>query len=393
MTDTQSIALKILRTVVFGESFDLPENVDWEQVFQDLRVQTVSELAADWASSQSFIPADIRDNWIKLSLAQLGVYWRIIFEQNALYKLLTDNEIPMAVLKGASACIYYPKPESRRMGDIDFIVPADCFEKAEKLLIENGYCVQNESHINNLHMTFLKNDVDFELHHKPNGIKDDALWEKVRHIFDMTSFPPVKHNFGEYEFSSFPDLQNGLVILLHIKSHVPTGLGLRQVVDWMMYVNSYLDDAHWPAFKAYADELGISNFAKNLTRMCQLYLGLPAEKRTWCMDADEKVPSQLIEWIMTKGNFGIGENYWERKGRNALMGGYGFIKRLKYMQSYGLQKWELARKCILVRPFAWTYELKRYLKFIFARPKPIRTVINDFKSAKKQRKFIDNLTK
>lgn len=393
MTESQKIVLEILKASLWDKNVEIPKDTDWEQALEDMRVQTVSELAADWVKSKSDIPANVKEKWLKLSLAQLGIYCRIIFEQNKLYRLMTDNSISMVILKGAAACVYYPDPERRRMGDIDFLVSDNDFDRAAKLMNENGYVCFNNSHIENLHAAYLKNNIDFEMHRRVQGIDDGKDWERVRHIFDMTVFPPEKHSLGGYDFATFPHIQNGLVILLHIKHHIPMGLGLRQIIDWMMYVSSYLDDDNWKPFEKAADQLGIDNFAKTVTRMCQIYLGLTVEGITWCSGADATVCSQLMDWIMAKGNFGRREDYWERKGRNALMCGNGIFKRLRFMQSLGLQKWDAARKCILLKPFAWVYELVRYLKYIFARPKPIRSLISDFRAVKKQKKFVEKLIK
>lgn len=393
MTESQRIVLQILKASLSGKNIEIPADTDWEQVFDDMRAQTVSELAADWIKSRTDIPEKLKERWLKLSLAQLGIYCRIIYEQQSLNRLMSENGIPMVIIKGTAACIYYPHPEKRRMGDIDFLVPENDFDKAFQLMKDNGYACFNEHHIDNLHSAFLKNDIDFELHRRPQGIKAGKEWEQSRHIFDDALLSPIVHSLGGYEFTTFPHIQNGLILLLHIKKHLPSGLGLRQIIDWMMFVSKYLDDEHWQLFKVEAEKLGIANFAKTVTRMCQIYLGLTDDRITWCTETDEKVCSQLMDWVMTKGNFGRREDYMESKGRNTLMGNNGFFKRLKFMQAMGLQKWEAARKCIFLRPFAWVYELVRYMKYIFSRPKAIRSLFNDFITAKKQRKFIDNLMK
>ena len=43
----------------------------------------------------------------------------------------------------------------------------------------------------------------------------------------------------------FPPLENGLVLLGHINQHLEEGLGLRQILDWALYVDKALDDDAW----------------------------------------------------------------------------------------------------------------------------------------------------
>ena len=50
---------------------------------------------------------------------------QILDEQTKLYHLFDDAGIPMAIIKGCAAAMYYPAPLHRSMGDIDFVVPLE----------------------------------------------------------------------------------------------------------------------------------------------------------------------------------------------------------------------------------------------------------------------------
>ena len=53
------------------------------------------------------------------------------------------------------------------------------------------------------------------------------------------------------------------------------GLGLRQILDWALYVDKALDDDAWEhTFAPAVRRLGLERLAITVTRMCQLYLGL-----------------------------------------------------------------------------------------------------------------------
>ena len=102
----------------------------------------------------------------------------------------------------------------------------------------------------------------------------------------------------------FPPLENGLVLLEHINQHLEEGLGLRQILDWALYVDKALDDDAWEyTFAPVVRRLGLERLAITVTRMCQLYLGLRSDI-TWCASADEKVCDSLMNYIMEQGNFG-----------------------------------------------------------------------------------------
>lgn len=111
---------------------------------------------------------------------------------------------------------------------------------------------------------------------------------------------------GTYEFPMLPPTANGLVLLDHMKSHLKSGMGLRQIIDWMMYVNAKLHDDEWNGiFEKVVKEKGYCKFARVATKMCQKYIGLPYENIIWCHDADEVLCDRLMSIVMNSGNFGM----------------------------------------------------------------------------------------
>ena len=100
-------------------------------------------------------------------------------------------------------------------------------------------------------------------------------------------------------------MENGLLLLAHAALHLSSSeLGLRQVIDWMMFVHQELDDEKWNScFSEMAERAGLRKLAVALTRLCRDHLGLPGEYR-WCKEADEQMVSDLLDLIFERGNFG-----------------------------------------------------------------------------------------
>ena len=96
---------------------------------------------------------------------------------------------------------------------------------------------------------------------------------------------------------------NGLVLLEHIGQHMMAGLGLRQVIDWMMFVNTALHDEEWSTFQEMAQAAGLETLAKVATKMCVRYFGLTGSFE-WCMDADDAVVDEILDYLFASGNFG-----------------------------------------------------------------------------------------
>ena len=194
----------------------------------------------------------------------------------------------------------------------------------------------------------------FELHHHfSNEVNiEDYLIEGLKH--------PVTASIDGHEFPMLPKLANGLVLLDHMRQHLRSGLGLRQVIDWMMYVYRNLDDDFWNLeFMEVTKEKDMYILAITATRMCQLYLGLP-ETTTWCKSADDKLCEQLIECLLVSGNFG-------RKNAqgNSVETVSTSIKQkglFCWLQYAGEYNWEAYHKHHRLKPFCWFYQIFRYAK-------------------------------
>ena len=140
--------------------------------------------------------------------------------QSQLVDLFEQAGIPMVILKGTAAAIYYPEPFRRMMGDVDFLVPQDCFEEALCLMEENGY---RQFRDGERHAELKKDGIEFELHHRfsyPDLDIEEYLADGLSH--------PEWGEIGTHRFPMLPRLANGLVLLAHLRSHLKTGVGLRQ---------------------------------------------------------------------------------------------------------------------------------------------------------------------
>ena len=162
------------------------------------------------------------------------------------------------------------------------------------------------------------------------------------------------------EFPMLPKLANGLVLLGHVAQHLKAGLGLRQVIDWMLYVKRELSDAYWKqSFEAAAKYVGLDTAAVAVTRLCQLYLGL-TEDLQWCKGADAKICEELMESLLSSGNFD------RKRGRGAsvetVTSNIARKGLFRYLQTAGEHNWKAYQKHKWLKPFAWFYQICRYAK-------------------------------
>lgn len=348
MNNTEQVICNLIAASLSGRKPDLPDVVDWDDVFHEAQQQAVSGIVISAA------PAEIQKKRKGDFYQIVAVSTRNLFEQNQLVSLFEDVGLPIVIIKGFAAAMYYPDPMLRSMGDIDFIVPRDQLDRAFELMQQNGYVVIHQQEgAQARHIEFEKNGMTFELHHRFSFYDLDI--EKV--LTDGMS----RMESGTVKDSAFPmlpPLANGLVLLAHMRHHLKTGLGLRQVIDWMMYCDKELSDAFWEQeFKLAAENAGLDTLAITATRMCQLYLGL-SEDLTWCSGASEELCSRLLKSLFSSGDFG------KKKGRGwPIEAVRARIKReglFVCLQRAGEHNWKLYRKHRWLKPLCPAYQIFRY---------------------------------
>ena len=371
----QQALLELLKTSLFGAEPSFPEGVDWDAVLQEAKDQTVVALAAP------AVPKEEAAKW-QVPVAQNKAFFvRILDEQTKLVQLFKDAGIPMVILKGCAAAMYYPVPMQRTMGDIDFIVPPERLDEANQLMTENGYLFKGKTP---RHSDYVKKDILLELHYHYS----DKCWDIERLLSEGLSHFTI-HEIYEKRFPAFPDEINGLVLIDHIRSHLYSGLGLRQIIDWMMFVHSSLNnDEEWEKFAPFVREAGLETLALTVTKMCKLWFGLP-DPVMWCEDADVETACQLLEMIFVSGNFG-------RKNRDDKPISGVVLETSRYglfhfLQETGEYTWEAYHKHPSLKPFAWLYQscrlAKRGMAALFRGEKNKL----DSSDAKEKRKLLEKL--
>ena len=335
-SETQVALLHALKDAFSGKpTGNLPDDV-----LQEAASQTVLPLICSTTKAYPTISNNVQLMW----------------EQQELGKVL--DGIPYLVIKGSCASIYYPEPLRRTLGDIDILVKPEYFTEAYRALEQAGYDTEDPLEGNDRHMNFERNGLTIELHRRyavlqtkaQEAILDGWLYEAT----------PVIGTIGKYSFPMPENQLNGLVLLAHINQHLEEGLGLRHLVDWVMYVRHSLDDAAWPAFKEKSDQIGLTKLAKAVAKFGQMYLGLSTEI-TWCADMQESTVEDLLDYIFECGNFGHKDSH-NNTIVMVMSHGRGLKGFFRNLQKRGEANWEALKTHSWLRPFAWIYQGCRYIK-------------------------------
>ena len=384
--DIQEKSIYLLRYALNNNSIYKVElsSDEYSYIYDELQQQTVSALLLPIISDLKEVPKDILSQWEKDIYHQFYNYTHYCYAQNTVISLLNSHNIPFVILKGTSASCYYPIPELRAMGDIDILTKRKDIEKACSIMGEIGYKRLQFDNDFGRTIKFVKGHLEIEIHRYFTSLNDADKADYLENLILDNICP------GQ---TKLPDEINGLVLLEHIGDHLEHGLGLRQIIDWMMYVRQCLHDIEWDTyFRYHAEKIGLEKLAIVVTKMCQIYLGLE-DDITWCNNADLSVCKELMGYIMSSGNFGIKgqQNIQKRETIEALTNNQSLLQMIKLLQKYGEVNWGAIQKYKFLKPFAWIYQIGYSIKKRLSNKTSFREVYGEYNESRARKALFDEL--
>lgn len=310
MTDAFKVLLQVYGDAICGRKTTLPENCDRDAIAQKAIQQNILPLVYF-----NLFGEETDNKYYALVMQSLANNERRMFFLGKLSKELTEAGIEHCVLKGSSLAVLYPMPELRISGDVDILInPAD-EKKVMKFMEKRNFIVEDRNEISqNFNAKHPKAGL-FEIHVKLFDSEFDKYVLKnkfkVQEPFasmtnpDGTEINILGKNDGLYFAASHM-----------IKHFVKDGLGLRQISDWLLYVEKYGDMVDLEGFNFVIEELGFEKFINAIYTVGNKYFGMNFK-------CEEENPEDILSDVDEGGSFG--HNDKERKMYKAklLHGLYG----------------------------------------------------------------------
>ena len=355
--------LQLLSSALFQKLFSAEKEVDWKAVFDECKAQSVVSTAFS-ALPRNTVPQELYAQWKAIVNETIVINSKISYAHTMLNGLLNQAQIPYVILKGCASAEYYDDPLLRTMGDVDFYVPPACFEKADKLLLKNGFKSNEINH--EYEKAYTRDDVVFELHNTVNGVPGGKVGADIRHYFDDIFEKSELKHFDLAEYYSPSPFHHGLVMLLHVARHMVTGgIGLRHFCDWAVFVDKTGDD-FVQLFEKRLKQVGLWKFAQILTQFCTEYLGL--SEQAWSGEADKRLLVELKEDVFAGGNFGhkdltrADEAKFITSRKKGTVNNDSAIKQAVLSANEIVRKhWKFVDKVPIVYPFGWAFFGGRYV--------------------------------
>ncbi|MBQ8828318.1 MAG: nucleotidyltransferase family protein, partial [Clostridia bacterium] len=217
MTDTEKLFISVLRDFVKGRSTEISVKSN-NEYSEALELAKKHSLRAMYEYVISDNKGDV-NVYIALSVQR-------IFAAEQLLSEIEKRGIKLCVMKGFLIREYYPVPELRSFGDIDFLIEESSAETIIQLMSELGYeRTPGEDHV----MSFKKDKEYYEFHTKliEKGVFNDETYKTASFAWDYTV--PYNDYKNIFEFTREFHL---FYTVLHIAKHFRSmGAGVRMILD------------------------------------------------------------------------------------------------------------------------------------------------------------------
>lgn len=321
-----------------------PVGIDFEAIFKLAKKQDVENIV--------FLSIDQLENNIDsnlYSIWQEAYYKRMkysAFQDMALEELIevfTKAGIDCMPLKGSVIKNYYPNPDLRTMGDIDFLVREQNRQVVRDIMHSLGYedDVLDDGQVDG----FKRGKIDYiEIHYDfsaENHIMHDVFtiyWNKllptdIEHLYEMTFEDLYFFNIGHY-----------------VKNMHNKGMGLRGVVDTFVLWNRLTDNQKQVLNERFA-EVNIDEFNSKLVKIADIWFN--EVKDDGSLDA-------LQKYLLNKKTYGdyktetiLNAVYSEQTSSNAK-----YLKDKIFPSADDLyERFDIKRKCFLILPFLWIWRI------------------------------------
>lgn len=232
----------------------------------------------------------------KQCLQTIGVFSQRAERMKKLIELMNENEIDHLLFKGYIVKDYYPVPELRAYGDIDFLIRLEDRQKCDELMVKKDFERKTDwepvfSYLKDLEYYEVHTDVmEVEVSDKADYKEYfNHTWERAKLVEGHTwMLSPEDHL---------------LYLLTHIAKHISSsGAGIRMYMDIAVFIQHFGDELDWNYLNQELEKLCFTDFANMVLSVLQEYFGIASPIPLKAIDA--QVMDDFIEFTMAGGTFG-----------------------------------------------------------------------------------------
>ena len=357
--------LMLLKDAHLGHTSQ-PDHYDYLLLYQASLQHDVAALLYHQLYRFTDFPSELKQVW-KRKAIQINALQTIRSDAFLrLYRKFLDEGLRILVLKGIIVRSLYPQPENRPSNDEDLYVEKEHAQKAKEVMLQQGFQILQESE-NVTVFVNVSSGLTIEMHTTLFS-EDSKAYGSYQRFFQKAFAKAQVHEIQGYDVYSLSHSQHMLFLIMHFVKHfLHGGVGFRQLLDIIIYAETYGNEIKWEAVYEVLEEEHLLELVKNLFAIGHEYLGFSFEQVVLPADYDEaKLDLEdLLADIWDAGVFGKSSQERLHSSTITLSAAEGkkslrstLFPPLKSMQ----QKYRYLKKAPVLLPVAWC---SRVLQYVF----------------------------
>ncbi len=369
LTPEKKALLDLLANTLFGGERSIADGLDWDSVFLEARQQSVAGIIYS-ALPQDLMPEATYTAWTDWLNKLIANNMQVAWEHCELHSLLTEHNFSYSIMKGCVSASYYPDSLMRSLGDVDFLIKEQDARAVGELLEAKGFVKSENEHAAEIAYYRGKSEAahisTWELHWEPNGLPKGKVGAKLREYLADVIDTAVAAQGVDGEFMRPSEFHHGLMLVIHAAHHmINSGIGLRHMCDWAVFVNSMEQDKFVAMFEPKMKSVGMWRFAQLLTALSTEYLGLPSQP--WAQVNEPELLEQMLLDIFNAGNFGekdedriFARNFLTNRSKGGVDDTPMWKQALLSANEIVRLHWPVADKAAVLFPIGWVFFGTRY---------------------------------
>lgn len=339
--------------------------LDYQKLFDLANQHQISALIYNQIYNFDDFPEDIKQRWKRDALKINAFQTRKTMKFLQVYRQFLKQGLKVLIVKGLVCRSLYPQPDNRQSNDEDLYVRKEEYGAVKDILLKNNFTVVSES---DDVTTFIDpvSGLSIELHTALFSLESKAYGNYQRY-FDQAFDKCIVHSIDGVDVYSLEYTQHLLFLILHFVKHFfHGGVGIRQVVDIVMYSEAYGDKVDWDRLYDILKDLNIYVLIVNLFALALDQLEFDYTKIRVPEGIDKSDYQDLFEDIMDAGIFGQSSSERIHSATitlNTISDGKTSVLKsifpsLKEMQ----EKYKYLNKYPVLLPFAYLSRIVNYKK-------------------------------
>lgn len=297
MSEEYKYLVHILKAFVNNEAPEFNEEVDWSKLLYIAHIHSVDGILAYMAKQFGICTCEELDAHMRdICLKNIALYNKRAALMDLLVEKMNEAHIEHVLFKGYIIKNYYPVPELRSYGDIDFVIRQQDRKKVHQMMLDNGFKVKTDWEPV---YSYLKGIEYYEIHTDIMEVNVSDKADYIGYFKDMWKHI-VPIDGCTYQFS--PDY-HFIYLLTHIAKHIyGSGAGIRMYMDIALFIKKHEKNADWEFIREELLKLELYDFSCVVFASVERWFGIKTPYDN--INIDDELLAEFELFTLEAGTYG-----------------------------------------------------------------------------------------